>query len=203
MNGSHDVNARKKELRTHFRAVRGKISPEQKSLWDAAILRHILALPTYQECKTLLCYIPLPDEVDTIPLMKDAWRNGKRVAVPYCLPGGRVIEFYLIESLEGLKSGAYGILEPDPEKHERLDDYTGALCILPGLAYDPDGYRLGYGGGYYDRFLAGDFSGNPTVGVCYGVSTVKCLERGPFDLPCDYLITEEGRIAPTKRKSPV
>ena len=194
MIGSYDIRARKKELRANFRAQRSKITTQQKKRWDTAILRHILALPEYRDCKTLLCYVPIPGEVDVVPLMQNAWQSGKQVAVPYCVPGTRVLEFYLAGSLENLMAGAYDIFEPDPAGSERLTDYTGAICILPGLAYDLSGYRLGYGGGYYDRFLSSSFSGNPTVGVCYEVCTTECLERGTFDRPCDFLITEKGMI---------
>lgn len=192
MSDRQDIRARKKELRRHFKQLRGEISPRQKARWDSAILRHILALPAYRESETVLLYLSTPEEIDTLALMEQALADGKQVAVPYCVPGTRLMEFYPIQSLGNLVPGAYGILEPDPAAAPKLTAFTGSICLVPGLAYDSRGYRLGYGGGYYDRFLSGPFGGQPTVGVCYGVCTVGRLDIGSFDVPCRYLVTETG-----------
>ena len=185
-----NIRAHKGKRRAHFRGLRAQVDPRQKAAWDAAIIGNIQALPPYLECSTLLGYLPAEGEIDTLPLLEDAWRRGKRVAVPYCLPGTRIMEFYLIHSLQDLTKGSYGILEPDPALCQKLEDFSGCFCLAPGLAFDREGYRLGYGGGYYDRFLGGPYAGKPTAGACYNLCTVKKLPRGTYDLPCDYLITE-------------
>lgn len=187
-----NVRIRKEELRQASKAIRSDLTPRQKSRWDTAILRHFINLPAYQNCHTLLTYASLPGEVDTFALMEEAWRAGKRVAVPYCVPGTRLMEFYLIESPEELAPSAYGILEPDPARSQKLTDFSGSACVVPGLAFNCIGYRLGYGGGYYDRFLAGPYAGNPSIGLCYGVCMVKFLPIGTYDRPCDFLVTETG-----------
>lgn len=189
---SFDIRAHKNKQRAHFKEVRAQITPRQKARWDTAIVRHILALPAYQTCQTLLCYLPMEGEIDTRPLLESAWKAGKQVAVPYCIPGTREMDFYLIHSLDELAEGYCGILEPDPARAAELVDFDGCLCILPGLVFDMEGYRFGYGGGYYDRFLNGPYRGKPTAGVCYRVCTVKRLVRGMYDRPCDLLITETG-----------
>ena len=194
-----DIREHKKQQRAHFKAVRGDISPQQKARWDTAIIRHILALPTYRNCSTLLVYLPLDGEINTLPLLEHAWSQGRRVAIPYCVPGTRIVEFYIVHSLDDLVESAYGIPEPDPARHEKLSDFSGCFCLLPGLAFDLDGYRLGYGGGYYDRFLNGPYKGGATAGACYGVCTVKRLTRGAYDRPCDCLVTETGVRRITKK----
>ena len=189
---SFNLREHKKQQRAHFKALRDGISPKQKARWDAAIIRHFQALPVYQACRALLGYMPLSGEIDVIPLLEHALEQGKRVALPYCIPGTRLIEFYLIPNLGDLNTGSYGILEPDPQRHEKLVSFEGCLCLTPGYAFDRYGYRLGFGGGYYDRFLCGPYAGGPTAGVCYGICTVKRLMRGAYDLPCDYVVTESG-----------
>lgn len=188
----YDIRKRKQELRARYKAVRTEIEPRQRTRWDSAILKHLTALTAYQDCTTLLCYVPIPGEIDTVPVMEDAWSRGKQVAVPYCVPDTRIIEFYRIDSLDSLVEGAYGVREPDPDREVKLTGFMDSLCILPGLAFDAKGYRLGYGGGYYDRFLSGPYEGGQTVGLCYGICTVDRLARGAFDRSCDYLVTETG-----------
>ena len=187
-----DIREHKKQQRAHFKAVRDGVALRQKARWDTAIIRHILALPPYKNCSTLLAYLPIKGEIDTMPLLEHAWSQGRRVAIPYCIPGTRLIDFYIIHSLEGLRKKVFGILEPDPAYHEKLENFDGCFFLLPGLAFDMDGFRLGYGGGYYDRFLNGPYKGGITVGACYNACTVKRLVRGGYDRPCAYLVTETG-----------
>jgi 5-formyltetrahydrofolate cyclo-ligase len=200
-----NVRARKEELRQASKAIRSGLTPRQKSRWDKAILRHLIKLPAYQNSHTLLTYASMPEEVDTFALMQEAWRAGKRVAVPYCVPGTRLLEFYLIESPDELKLSAYGIPEPDPAVSQKLTDFSGSVCVVPGLAFNCIGYRLGYGGGYYDRFLSGPYAGNPSIGVCYGVCMVKFLPIGTYDRPCNFVVTETGAriIRPKKMKQKI
>ncbi|HHY52191.1 MAG TPA: 5-formyltetrahydrofolate cyclo-ligase [Clostridiales bacterium] len=190
-------------MREASKAIRSHLTPRQKSRWDRAILRHLIKLPAYQNSHTLLTYASMPDEVDTFALMQDAWQAGKRVAVPYCVPGTRLLEFYLINSPDELTPSAYGIPEPNPAVAQKLTDFSGSVCVVPGLAFNAIGYRVGYGGGYYDRFLSGPYAGNPSIGVCYGVCMVKFLPIGPHDHPCNYVVTETGarviRLKKTKK----
>ena len=189
---SFDIREHKKSQRARFKAVRAGIAPAQKARWDAAIVRHIIALAPYRECETLLGYSPTRGEIDVVPLLEHALGCGKRVALPYCLPGTRLMDFYIIGAISELREGSYGILEPDPERHQKLECFERCLCIVPGYAFDTDGYRLGYGGGYYDRFLNGPYKGGMTVGACYNACTVKRLTRGTYDCPCRYVVSETG-----------
>jgi len=188
---SFETFTKKKRLRAHFKALRAGITPEQKARWDAGIIANLLTLPVYREASTLLAYMPAPGEIDTRPLLEHAWNSGKRVALPHCLPDVRgVMEFYIVGADTPLTPGIHRSLEPDPRSQQKLIDFTGCLCLVPGYAFDARGFRLGYGGGYYDRFLSGPYSGGQTVGACYQICSLEKLPRGRYDHPCGYLVTE-------------
>ena len=176
-------------LRRQYRAFRENLDPVRKAEMDAAILRRVQKLSVYRRNSVLLTYVSKPIEVDTLHLIQDAIAQHKRVAVPRCVPGTREMEFYFIRSLAELSPGMFGVLEPSPEKSRKLGDLRHGLCIVPGLCFDAQGYRLGYGKGYYDRFLS-RFEGQ-TVGICYKGCVPWNLPHGYFDRPVDLLVTEE------------
>lgn len=188
--GPFDIRGYKKKLRSRYKAIREKMEPGFKQRCDARIRGRVLALREYRECKTLLCFVSTPIEVNTHRLLKRALADGKTVAVPYCIDGTRKMHFYRINSLDELAPRTFGVLEPDPEKATRVTDFSRSLCILPGLAFDRSGYRLGYGGGYYDRFLSKVYTG-VTVGICYANCIARTLPRGRYDVPCQILVTDK------------
>jgi 5-formyltetrahydrofolate cyclo-ligase len=187
----------KKNLRARYRKFREHMDPEQKLAKDCSIQSRLLALAEYSRADTLFTYVSKPIEVDTISLIKAAFANHKRVAVPRCVPETRGMEFYYIQSLDDLEKGTFGVLEPVPSKCQLVTDYSKGLCIVPGLCFDAQGYRLGYGKGYYDRFLA-DFKGD-TVGICYAGCVQWNLPHGYYDKPVDLLITEKYNRRIAKR----
>ena len=137
----------------------------------------------------IFTYLSKPIEVDTFGLVRAAWANRKRVAVPKCIPETTQMEFYYITSMDDLAPGAFGVLEPVPERCRLVTDYSRGLCVVPGLCFDTEGYRLGYGKGYYDRFLSA-FRG-VTVGICYTACTQWRLPHGRYDRQIQLLITEK------------
>ncbi len=179
----------KKNLRARYRKFREHMDPEQKLEMDSSIQSRLLALGEYSRADTIFTYVSKPIEVDTISLIKAAFANRKQVAVPRCVPETCDMEFYYIRSLDDLEKGLFGVLEPVSSKCRLVTDYSGGLCIVPGLCFDAQGYRLGYGKGYYDRFLA-DFKGD-TVGICYAGCVQWNLPHGYYDKPVDLLITEK------------
>ncbi|MFV0401393.1 MAG: 5-formyltetrahydrofolate cyclo-ligase [Oscillospiraceae bacterium] len=189
-----DIRSYKKNLRTRYRGIRASLDPQQRDVKNGRILRFIQSMPAYQDCKLLLCFVSTPQEVDTRALIEAALAEGKRVAVPYCIDGTREMEFYEIESLSELQPRTFGVLEPDPASHKKVTSFRDALCILPGLSFDRFGYRLGYGGGYYDRFLSHKFagSGGVTAGICFRDCMRSHIVHGRYDVPADYIVTENG-----------
>jgi len=200
-----DIRAYKKNLRLHYKQQRRDMPPEVKQRKDKAIYRHLTALSLYRDAALLLCYVSTDIEVDTHRLIGAALEQGKSVAVPYCVNGSRHMEFYRIKAMDQLVRRTFGVLEPVPETCERIRLFENAICVVPGLSFDHSGYRLGYGGGYYDRFLSGSYAGKPTVGICYGSQVRGKLTHGRHDVPCDFLVTEGGarrirRASPRKRQ---
>jgi len=179
----------KKNLRAQLRQYRERMDPEQKAQQDAAILNRVLSLREYKNSQTIFTYVSKSIEVDTTVFIRSALASGKKVVVPRCIPETYGMEFYEISSLDELVSGTYGVLEPDPSKSRKVEHPKKSICIVPGLSFDSQGYRLGYGKGYYDRFLSG-FKGI-TIGLCYAKCMKWDLPHGYYDRPVDLLVTEK------------
>ncbi|CDZ24750.1 hypothetical protein CCDG5_1642 [[Clostridium] cellulosi] len=183
---------RKKALRERMKKIRAALSDEERAEKSAKILSNLTKLEEYKNAELVLTYVSLKFEVDTFAFIETAHNDGKRIAVPRCVEGKPNIDFYYINSIEELEKGSYGILEPriNPKK---LCTSRKGFCVLPGLAFDRYGTRLGYGKGYYDRFLQ-TFKGT-TVGVCFSdVLSRTPLPRGRFDVPAKIIVTEKEII---------
>lgn len=184
-----DVREYKRNLRERGKKIRLAIPPLKKQEKDEKIRARVMNLPEYKACKTVLCYVSTKAEVDTHKLIESVIADGKTVGVPYCVEGTRDMRFYKIGSINELKPRTFGVLEPDPEESRLIVDFSDSICVLPGLAFDMAGFRLGYGGGYYDRFLSRNYSG-VTVGICYSECTLTSLRHGRYDMACDMLVTD-------------
>ncbi|MCI8332068.1 MAG: 5-formyltetrahydrofolate cyclo-ligase [Clostridiales bacterium] len=178
----------KEEARAYFRQKRAHMEPAVKARYDQAIVRHLLASSYYQNCEKLLGYYPLPGEIDVLPLLERARRDGKIVGLPVCSEAGMVKKLTFMRYSGKVKTGRYGICVPEGTEIVRPD--AGTLCLVPGFAYRQDGHRLGYGGGYYDRFLC-QFSG-VSVGLFYRSFLCDDVPADPFDIPCGIIVTEDG-----------
>ncbi len=184
-----DIRPEKNALRKSSLEWRKGLSRSEKQRMDFKIQNKFLTLWKFREVKTVLAYCSKPLEVDTSFIIERALAIGKTVAVPRCVPGTRDMDFYIIKSLDDLEPGAFGVMEPNPEKCELLRDYTSSVCIVPALMYDNSGYRLGYGKGYYDRFLSG-YSGN-CIGLVYSSLVKDDLPHGKYDRKVDIIVTEK------------
>lgn len=184
--------AQKKELRRRFRALRAATPLECREEWDRKIHEHLYTLSDYRSADTLLLFISYGDEIDTWSVLDDALKRGKRVAAPYCTDLEGHMAFYLLTARDDLKEGMFGIWAPDPERCPRLHGWDKAICLVPGLSFDRSGHRIGYGRGYYDRFLP-QFNG-VRIGLCYEQALTDALPHLSFDLPVDKIVTEAGVI---------
>lgn len=183
-----DIRQYKTELRNSIKDERRNMDPEEKQKLDSGVTRNVFRLYQYRSCKTVLVYVSTAIEVDTIEIIKGALKDGKKVAVPRCIPDTRLMEFHYIESLDDLSPGAFGVLEPD-ESLPIVEDFTGCLMLLPALSIDYLGYRLGYGKGYYDRYMS-RFTG-ACAGICYSNCIRRHMYHGRFDRPVDVIVTEK------------
>lgn len=194
----NDIRPLKNELRAKSRADRAALQPAERARLCAMISENLFALAQYKTAKRLLCYVSTDIEVDTSFIIERAWRDGKAVAVPKCIAGTRNMDFYLIHSRLDLERGAFGVWEPVAARCEKLTDFNTGLCLVPALMYDAQGYRLGYGKGYYDRFLSG-FSGI-TAGIAYEFALTELLPHGKYDKSTELIITEKRVISTQERR---
>ncbi len=178
----------KKELRAVCRAKRLSIkSKEEKS---AEIVSRIVKLPAVQNADSLFIFYPLEGEINLLPLMDFAKEKGKKIAFPLCADKNGTMRFCQVCSLDELELGYFGLREPKRDAPEILPQNT--VIFLPALAVDKSGYRLGYGKGYYDRYLAKHASSKPyTVGVIYKDLIFDELPHDEYDIPCDTVVCEE------------
>lgn len=193
--GGTEIRARKNEIRAQYKERRAAIPADEKRIRDEKICRLFLSSITYRYAKILLLYAPTAGEIDIMPIARQALADGKAVAFPRCRPAECKMDYHFITTESDLVPGAYGIYEPDPALpmyDPKSDDPALAhpVCIVPGLVFDAQGYRIGYGKGYYDRYLV-DFSG-VRIGAVYSDFVLPRLVRGRFDLAVDVLVTEKG-----------
>ena len=175
------------ELRAKYRKIRENLKPEYKKIMDIKILKKILFLKKYKDASVVFTYFSKDIEVDTHKLIMHCWKDKKKVAVPACEKETRKMKFYYINSFNDLEKRTFGLLEPIESKCEEVTDFSEGICIVQGFCFDHASYRLGYGCGYYDRFLQ-NFGGT-TIGVCYSNCIVPRLPHGRFDKPVDIVIT--------------
>ena len=176
----------KKALRREIGEKKRALSEAQIEARSRVLADRLFAAEQYRQCKSLYAYLSFNQEVRTSPIIERAWADGKRVAVPKVI--GRDMVFIWIDSFDNLApQGAYNITEPI-EDGPVADDAT-ALVLMPGLAFDPEGRRVGYGGGYYDRFLEKE-PDHPLVALCYDFQLVDHLEVEAHDVPVDVVITD-------------
>ncbi len=178
----------KKTLRKEFSALRKEL--KSQSL-DAAIAEKLLSAERLRQADTVLLYASFGSEVDTWKTAEALLFAGKKLAFPKC-GENRHMTFHTVTSLSQLKEGKYGISEPDSALPQPIiNEYT--VCIVPGLAFTPDGGRLGYGGGFYDRFLA-DNPGIYTIALAFDAMIVDELPLSAHDLKVDSIVTEERMV---------
>lgn len=189
-----DIREYKGRLRKKYKSQRLAMSKEMKAQKDDKIFRRLNSLITVRNCKTIFCYVSTPIEVDTRKFITHALADGKAVAVPRCVPNSRKMEFYSITSLNELEKGSFSVDEPKPDKKRLVTDYENSICIVPALCFDKQGFRLGYGKGYYDRFLS-QYTGS-VIGICYSDCIVNSLRIGRYDRQCPIVVTDKSTIIP-------
>lgn len=180
----------KREIREKLLQIRRNLpSPKWAEMSDE-ITAKISCHPWFQKADTIYGYLSYNQEVDTWPLLAFALQEGKKVAVPKVL--GQEMEFYYIKSLQEVYPGMKGIFEPEEiAAHLAKDD--NALIIMPLVGFDPCRNRLGYGGGYYDRYLK-RHPQNPTMGIAFSVQEVAEIPAEETDCKPDLIITEEKEV---------
>lgn len=176
----------KAAVRRDLRQARRALSREDVSSLSYRIARELRPILA-GGASTVMLYIPINNEVDLLPLAKDLFMSGRTILFPRVTPADEIEPWVIRDLFTDFVQGAYNIPEPDTEP------YTGTvdLALIPGLAFDRDGYRIGYGKGYYDRFLALNRV-RMAVGCCYAFQALEKLPHGPQDRPVNTVVTEKG-----------
>ena len=183
----------KKIIREEMLLRRGKLTDEDVRRYSETIMQRLVESSFYRECHNLCIYQAFRNEVSCDTIMPLSLSDGKRVYTSVTDKTGKSIEFYQITEYTKWQQGAYGIMEPviTPDDQPLQEP---ALVLMPGLAFDRNKHRLGYGGGYYDRYLAGH-QGNITAALCYSFQiTEHELPYEEHDILPDYIVTEQEII---------
>lgn len=180
----------KREIRKKIRCLRKELEPELWREKTEEVFKRVISHPLYRQADTLYCYVDFNRETGTGLLMEHAWKLGKKVAVPRTWE--EKMEFYYIRSFEELSPGGFGIPEPEEDPAAQAPGSRG-LVIVPGVAFDEQGNRIGYGKGYYDRYLS-HHPGLDTMAVAFEFQVYPSVPAEEFDRKMDVLITEKRTI---------
>lgn len=182
----------KQEIRNKAKLERKNI--QDKNLLSSRIVDKFLSSSLYKNSKTVLCYSPINDEVDTSLIISNAIQDGKILALPYCVDDNGIMDFYIVENYDKQTVvGSYGIIEPNINLCKRLENFDNSVIIVPALCFNEKGYRLGYGKGYYDRFL--EKHSLISVGLCYNSLVKNEIPIDKYDKPVNFILTESQIIA--------
>ena len=173
----------KRELRRLMREKKRSMTQEQIESASARLGELLAQSAIYRNARTIYGYLPYNQEVRTVPMLERALREGKRIAVPKVY--GEEMKFIYMTDLTQVEEGYAGI--PEPVADGPVADDPTALILMPGLAFDSQGHRIGYGGGFYDKFLAAE-PNHPTVALCYGFQVLPSIETEEYDIPVDCVL---------------
>jgi 5-formyltetrahydrofolate cyclo-ligase len=181
----------KKSLRSYISQVRLQMNIGSVSEKSSIIRKLLFSTPEYKNSKTIMLYHAFKNEVDTTDIIKDALKT-KKVVLPSINSVTNKIILYTISGLDELSSGEYGIMEPKNNPKGKVSQEDVDLCIVPGIAFDRTGARIGYGKGYYDRLLSGTHF--QKIALAYDFQLVEKIQTEPHDAAVDMIITEKDII---------
>ena len=173
----------KKELRRSIRERKRAMTEEEIVMRSEKLGLLFAQSEAYKNAKTIYGYLPYNQEVRTVPMLEQALKDGKKVAVPKVY--GDEMKFLYLDDLTKVSKGYAGI--PEPIADGPVADDETALVLMPGLAFDPQGHRIGYGGGFYDKFLAAE-PNHPTLALCYEFQLLPELDTEEHDIPVDTVL---------------
>lgn len=192
-----DAGEQKDRLRKSLLERRMALSPAEVEKDSRAVADHIRSLAVWKNAWSVLLYWPIKNEVDTRPLLEELWRRGAIALLPRCRPEQPgFMDLCACGGVEDLSEGSYGIMEPAAccATHEDTGEaFVPDLVLVPAVAFDSHGYRLGFGGGYYDRLLAKpEMDEAVTIGLCYDFQRIDMLPTNAWDEPVQGVCSERG-----------
>jgi 5-formyltetrahydrofolate cyclo-ligase len=187
----------KNVIRKELLKQRGALTPGEVSKKSRIITGRLLEMEEYRKASFIMTYLHFRNEVETDNLIRQAMADGKRVVVPATdISNRRIIPSLLMRYPDDLEPGPLQIMEPRASCLRLCNPASIDLVIVPGVAFDLEGNRLGYGGGFYDRFLPLTKPEAVSVGLSFEFQVLARLERSPHDIPVDYVLTEDRMIKP-------
>ncbi|WP_051617485.1 5-formyltetrahydrofolate cyclo-ligase [Desulfonatronovibrio hydrogenovorans] len=183
----------KQDIRQKMLLARAGLTRDEVARKSRRIIRNFLDLPLMGQYPACLVYLPVRNEVDTRSLILEMVARSKEVYAPKCDCTSCTMDYYRVTGLDSLEPGSFGIDEPCPDSAQKFINKSKAMCILPGLAFDRCGVRLGYGRGFFDRYLSGLTGPKPLlIGFGYDFQVTDQLPRDEWDVPVDMIVAEQG-----------
>jgi 5-formyltetrahydrofolate cyclo-ligase len=188
-------NNLKSDLRKDMLKLRKNMETRDVSSFSNKIISAIMELPEFINSKNIMLYLSFNKEVNTYPLARWCLDNGKTVIAPYCIQSKREIVPYKITNLiDDLTKSTFGVMEPKQDTLEKVNIEDIDLIIVPGVVFDENCNRIGFGAGYYDRFLPKRLKTTPVIGIAYDYQIIDKVPIDEYDVPLDYIITQERTI---------
>jgi 5-formyltetrahydrofolate cyclo-ligase len=182
-------------LRSRLLAQRRSMPPEEVLQLSRAVQARVREVPGWESMRTVLVYLPFKNEVDTWELIHDLWGRGARTLAPCCRPDcPGEMDVYHFQAVQDLRPGSYAIPEPDPQRCTLVDPRSCDCILTPGAGFDRQGFRVGFGGGYYDRLLARVRPETRTIGLAYDFQIVDAVPREPHDQSVQVICTDKETI---------
>jgi len=186
----------KKELRKKYYELRNQMTEQEVSEKSHKIMERLVKSQWYGNAGVIMTYVGFNKEVDTKEFIRYALKNGKKIVVPITdMRSGTLLLSEIKDFDTELEVGTYGILEPKKEYVSIVEDETVDLVIVPGLVFDLRGYRIGYGGGFYDKLLERFKHQYIAIGVAFDFQVVNCIPAESYDKSVAHIITEERIIS--------
>lgn len=182
----------KAEYREKMVGILKNISQDERHSYEKKLLDSLIRSKLWKNAQTIGITLSSGFEWDTIEIIKEAWKQNKSIAVPKCDPQNKLMDFYIINSFEQLEVVYYNLKEPKLEETKKINKNIIDLLIVPGLVFNNQGFRIGFGGGFYDRFLL-DFN-NITLSLVHPSQIFKSLPINRHDISVNYLLTAKGFI---------
>jgi 5-formyltetrahydrofolate cyclo-ligase len=189
------VLKKKRELRKRVQEERDRLSPEAITARSEVVLDRLWSLPEFKAANTVFFFVSFRSEVDTVPMIKRALAEGKRVCLPYTIVDNReMVASQVLDFDHDLELGNYDIMEPREEFIRPVLPEEIDVIIMPGVAFDDEGRRLGYGGGYYDRFLDHCEPHCLRIALCFDLQVVEDVPCADHDHRIHIIVTDQRII---------
>lgn len=182
----------KQALRQHYKNIRRQLSAEQVTSCSTIVAKRLFSSSFWNESKTVMLYLSFQNEVDTRAIYEQGWQEGKTMLLPICAPSGGLMEMSVLTSFDQLIPNRYGIDELPKPLQQITDPSVIDLCIIPGIAFDHTGGRIGFGAGYYDRYLPRVPDKARRIALAYECQMhPEPLPIDIYDLPMQDILTEK------------